>query len=946
MIVQIQGMVVSPMVAQVSERQMHWVRWVLTVGWLLVIASLFYDPWTAALTEPDHPWSPLRLTEECVQVQGVCVQQEPQPIGATLFWGAIVPSGILILLTFGHELWRRICPLSFLSQIPRALGKQRQFKRVNEKTGKVRYELAKVQSDSWLGRNYAYVQFGWLFVGLCGRILFFNADRLVLGLWLGFTIMAAIAVGYFYGGKSWCQYFCPMAPVQTIFSEPRGLLGSKAHMSESRITQSMCRTVDTDGKEQSACVACQSPCIDIDSERTYWDELNKPQESLVRYGYVGLVVGYFVYYYLYAGNWDYYFSGVWNRDPNQLAQLMNPGLYLLGQPLPIPKLFAVPLVLGTTTAIGYFAGTAIESRVKAYRQQRNPKSDPDVIRHRVFAVCTFLIFNFFFFFAGRPLLRLTPNWVQFGFDFAILFLSTLWLQQTWRRKPAIYSRENLASRFRKQLEKLQLDVPQFLEGRSLDELEVNEVYVLAKVLPGFSREKRHEAYKGVVREALQEGYVDTASSLEVLQQMRQELDISDDEHREVLEELGIEDPELLNPNRQRTLENQIRLSGYQKSLERLMRLQRLQSNAVPLEPSFQGSDILRTLRSEYSVTPQEEEWILSEFAPADSTVQKVEGLLAQLTEWVGCDRALQHPTLQQHPALVQLLQSTVNRKQDLIVQAVLTMLVTLQNAPNAGAIAQALHSLAPERVTQSITRSPSKDHLPPEIVQVLTQSVPPVSPAIPSDQETLDYLENLLLHYTPLVQASALYLVAQLDGQRAEAVARSPRAEASLLLGETAKQLLKQPSAPPLTAFPRLEKLVYLYNSDFFHQLHSDTLMALGDRAEMRTYKAGDAITEVGDTCRELLLLVEGDASVRDQRSEGGPGEQLHPGKILDELEVLTRSHSENTILADSDGTRVLALPVDMVDDLLERDSDFARRILDLESQQLQRLMRSGQAHV
>ena len=71
----------------------------------------------------------------------------------------------------------------------------------------MRYELAKVQSDSWLGRNHPYLQFGWLFVGLCGRILFFNADRLVLAGWLLFTIVAAIAVGYFYSGKSWCQYF-------------------------------------------------------------------------------------------------------------------------------------------------------------------------------------------------------------------------------------------------------------------------------------------------------------------------------------------------------------------------------------------------------------------------------------------------------------------------------------------------------------------------------------------------------------------------------------------------------------------------------------------------------------------------------------------------------------------------------------------------------------------
>jgi hypothetical protein len=286
------------MFAHLPERRMHWTRWGLTVGWLLIIASLLYDPWTSALTAPEHPWSPLRLPETCILVQGKCLSEQPYPLGTTLFWRAIVPAAIFILLVFGHELWRRICPLSFLSQIPRALGWQRQFKRENKKTGKVRYELAKVDPNSWLGRNYSYVQFGWLFLGLCGRILFFNADRLVLAGWLLFTVFAAIAVGYWYGGKSWCQYFCPMAPVQSIYSEPGGLLSSKAHTSEQLITQSMCRTVLPDGKEQSACVACQNPCIDIDAERTYWNSLNQAETSFLRYGYVGLVIGYFGYYYL------------------------------------------------------------------------------------------------------------------------------------------------------------------------------------------------------------------------------------------------------------------------------------------------------------------------------------------------------------------------------------------------------------------------------------------------------------------------------------------------------------------------------------------------------------------------------------------------------------------------------------------------------------------------
>ena len=81
---------------------------------------------------------------------------------------------------------------------------------------------------------------------------------LVLAAWLLFTIAAAIAVGWLYGGKAWCQYFCPMAPVQSIYSTPAGLLGSKAHLSPTPITQSMCRTITADGREQSACVACHT----------------------------------------------------------------------------------------------------------------------------------------------------------------------------------------------------------------------------------------------------------------------------------------------------------------------------------------------------------------------------------------------------------------------------------------------------------------------------------------------------------------------------------------------------------------------------------------------------------------------------------------------------------------------------------------------------------------
>jgi hypothetical protein len=939
------------MFAQLPERQMHWIRWVVTVGWLLIIASLFYDPWTSALTVSDHPWSPLRLPDTCVQVQGECLSEQPYPLGTTLFWGAIVPAAIYILLVFGHELWRRICPLSFLSQIPRALGWQRQFRREHKKTGKVRYELAKVDPNSWLGRNYPYVQFGWLFAGLCGRILFFNADRLVLAGWLLFTVAAAIVVGYWYGGKSWCQYFCPMAPVQSIYSEPGGLLSSKAHTSEQLITQSMCRTTLPDGKEQSACVACQNPCIDIDAERTYWNSLNKPETSFLRYGYVGLVIGYFGYYYLYAGNWNYYFSGAWVRQTDQLASLLDPGLYLFGQAINIPKLIAVPLVLGGCTAIGYWGGRWIEKRARAYSRQQQTDLNIEIIRHRIFTLCTFGIFNFFFIFGGRPLVQLLPWSLQYLYDLGLVALSTLWLYKTWRRSPDLYSRENLANRFRKQLEKLQLNVAQFLEGRTLSDLNTHEVYVLAKVLPGFTREKRHQAYKGVVREALEEGYVNYSSSLEVLQQMRQELGITDDEHRLVLEELGIEDPELLNPDRQRSLENQIRLSGYRKSLERLMLLQRKQPDlAVPEQISLQDSAAIRSLRRQYSITPQEEEWILSGLSGNANSLKKAEFLLAQLPELIDCYRALNQPALHDHKAVLTLLRENIGHKKELIVRSVLETLELLQADPAALPLAQSLQQASPAILGELLDQENWGDRLPPVILQCLTQpGETPVSCSLEfSSEAILGYLEALLQDQNPMIQAAALYIMAQLDVERSQAIARNRRHEFhSQLVQELTDRLLSwhSPSTATLslTEFPSLEKLVYLFNSDFFHRMQSATLIALADRAEVRAYKRGDMITEAGDTCRELLLLIKGDANIHYQTESGVRVEQLHPGQTLDELEVLAHSTSENTIVADSESTRILAISVDVFDEWLDHDPDFARRVLELESRQLQRFVRSVQ---
>lgn len=616
------------MLNNVSEKQMHRVRWVLTLGWLLLIGLIAYDPISPWLTEPNNLTSPFRKDPSvCVRLQGVCIQEQPHSIAAQVFWAIIVPAGVIILLVFGHELWRRICPLSFVSQIPRALGIQRKQKRVNPKTGKVSYKLVKVQKNSWLARNYLYLQFGLLYLGICARILFVNSVGWILALFLLSSIGLAILVGYLYDGKTWCNYFCPMAPVQKIYGEPRGLLTSIAHKNPSNtITQSMCRIIDAEGKEQSACVACQSPCIDIDAERSYWDGINKPDRKLLYYGYIGLVFSFYFYYYLYAGNWDYYFSGAWTHEENLISTIFNPGFYIFETPIPIPKLVAVPLTLGFFTLASYWLGLKLEKAYKVYVRKKNRGIPTEIIQHQLFTFCTFFVFNLFFYWGGRPTIRLMPTIVVYLLNTFLVFVSTLWLARTWKRSQELYSRESLASRLRKQLRKLDLDVAQYLEGRSLDELNSNEVYVIAKILPGFTHNQKMQAYKGILKESLEEGYVNSSGSLEVLKQMRRSLDMSDRDHEQILTELGVENPSLFDPNKQRTREDLARLQGFRNRIKGIVKPKRRRTakglgrellQVVKKEKSmndvFQGKkQAIESLSLEYDVTQEEKAEILAE----------------------------------------------------------------------------------------------------------------------------------------------------------------------------------------------------------------------------------------------------------------------------------------------------------------------------------------------
>ncbi|MGA7952576.1 MAG: hypothetical protein WCA07_03550 [Gloeobacterales cyanobacterium] len=452
-------------------------------------------------------------------------------MGARIFWGMVIPSAIILLLLFGHEVWRRICPLSFIAQLPRALGLQ--HKRLTIKpTGEFTYEPVKVSKDSWLGRNYLYLQFFLLFLGLNIRILCVNSDCLALGIYLVSTILLAMFVNYWYGGKSWCHYVCPMAPVQMVYTGPRGLFGSKAHQEKKNLTQSMCRIVDEKGKEKSACVSCKSTCLDIDIEKSYWQELHQPDKKLLYYGYFGLVIGFYLYFFLYSGSLDFFVTGAWNETSHR-ETLFNPGFYIANHIIPIPKLVAVPLTLATSTGLSYVAGLQIE---KAYKRltkssaptklstsnqtqdQRRIFSAFTQVQHRILTTFAFLSFNAVFFLGIYPSLSWLSLPGQEAFTWLVVIASTSWFYRTLKRSAEQYARESRVNSLRRSLDQLAIDFPKVLEGRSLEELTAEEIYVLGKILPDLMRDKE------LLEEALEEKDTDFSTQRKTLENISQAIE--------------------------------------------------------------------------------------------------------------------------------------------------------------------------------------------------------------------------------------------------------------------------------------------------------------------------------------------------------------------------------------------------------------------------------------
>ncbi len=483
--------------------------------------------------------------------------------GNRLTWTVAIAVLPFFWMAFGYHLWRRICPLAVMGQVGRLVGRPG----------------TKKMSD-WMGKHYLLVQLALMVVALSLRLMGTNGSAIWLASFLGVVTIAAVITSFVYSGKTWCNFLCPVGMVEKIHTEPAGDGASR---------------LSSDLTSQCApCVACKKHCPDIDEEQGYWKEATERARRIVYFAWPGIVVAFYTYYFLVAGDWDYYFSGSWAYDG---AHPFDPGFTFLPQ---LPVIVAAPLTLiafGLASFVVFhlvetvLVGHALTKELAAKRPAELSAEDKDAIRaryrHGMLAFCGLVAFVAFYCFAGQPSLRKLPDWVVTGWNLLVVFAATAMFVRRFGRREDQYVHEKFAQKILKKWE----------WGDAPPSDDLKDIYLLHTERTK-QREARLRAYKETVREMVADGTM-TRGELVILDSLRAQLGISDKDHGKIIGELSSEERQLFDPAYQGSVESRLANEQYRKDLERIV----VEAARAGTSPS---TSTLEQLRSERGVSDEDE----------------------------------------------------------------------------------------------------------------------------------------------------------------------------------------------------------------------------------------------------------------------------------------------------------------------------------------------------
>ncbi|HEY1721972.1 MAG TPA: FAD-dependent oxidoreductase [Magnetospirillaceae bacterium] len=186
---------------------------------------------------PPVVWQVLRVATLLATIALVWVIFTLPNFGYMLFWGLAVPL-LPAVFAFVPGLWRQVCPMGFLNQMPRTFG----------------FSLDLTLPIEW--KNIVYLVSVILFFGLVSlRPVLFNVSASAFaGLIIVALVLAFFGGLVFKGRSGWCGTFCPLAPVQRAYG----------HAPVVMVKNGYCPT----------CVGCQKNCYDFNPTATIHSDLS------------------------------------------------------------------------------------------------------------------------------------------------------------------------------------------------------------------------------------------------------------------------------------------------------------------------------------------------------------------------------------------------------------------------------------------------------------------------------------------------------------------------------------------------------------------------------------------------------------------------------------------------------------------------------------------------
>lgn len=249
-------------------------------------------------------------------------------LGLKLFWGLAIPL-VPALLVIAPGLWRQVCPMATMNQLPRLAS----FSRARELPAAL--------------KNAAFgIAVGLFVVAVSLRVPLLNHSGAIVGFGVLGVLLLAFAGGTVFKGRSgWCGTFCPLAPVQRIYGQAPLIVVKNGYC--------------------NPCVGCQKSCYDFNPRAAVFSDIydDDPRHAAQRRLFMGFLPGLILGYFLQGP------APAWGEPLHALvlfgAGCASAGLYMIAVAFSPANPYRVALAFGTFALCTFyvFAGPVIVNTV-------------------------------------------------------------------------------------------------------------------------------------------------------------------------------------------------------------------------------------------------------------------------------------------------------------------------------------------------------------------------------------------------------------------------------------------------------------------------------------------------------------------------------------------------------------------------------------------------------